>query len=70
MCGSNCGTMQLICDMGPAPAASLSYDAHAGFLSFEIASGDAPMIVNCGTPVARSSGMAAVRPLDRRRNRR
>ena len=46
----DCGTMQLICDMGPAPAASLSYDAQAGFLSFEIASGDAPMIVNCGTP--------------------
>jgi uncharacterized heparinase superfamily protein len=46
----NCGTMQLICDLGPAPAASLSYNAQAGFLSFEIASGDAPMIVNCGTP--------------------
>jgi uncharacterized heparinase superfamily protein len=46
----NCGTMQLICDMGPAPAASLSYDAQAGFLSFEMASGSAPMIVNCGTP--------------------
>ena len=46
----DCGTMQLICDMGPAPAASLSSDAQAGFLSFEIASGNAPMIVNCGTP--------------------
>ena len=46
----NCGTMQLICDMGPAPASSLSADAQAGFLSFEIASGNAPMIVNCGTP--------------------
>jgi uncharacterized heparinase superfamily protein len=46
----NCGTMQLICDMGPAPAVSLSYNAQAGFLSFEMASGDAPMIVNCGTP--------------------
>jgi uncharacterized heparinase superfamily protein len=46
----NCGTMALICDMGPAPAPSLSMNAQAGFLSFEIASGDAPMIVNCGTP--------------------
>ncbi len=46
----NCGTMQLICDMGPAPAPSLSTNAQAGFLSFEIASGDAPMIVNCGVP--------------------
>ncbi len=46
----NCGTMQLICDMGPAPAPSLSTNAQAGFLSFEMASGDAPMIVNCGTP--------------------
>ncbi len=48
----NCGTMQLICDMGPAPAPSLSYDAQAGFLSFEMASGNAPMIVNCGIPSA------------------
>jgi uncharacterized heparinase superfamily protein len=46
----NCGTVQLICDMGPAPAPSLSYDAQAGFLSFEMASANAPMIVNCGTP--------------------
>ena len=46
----DCGTMQLICDMGPAPAPSLSYNAQAGFLSFEMASGDAPMIVNCGVP--------------------
>jgi uncharacterized heparinase superfamily protein len=48
----NCGTMQLICDMGPAPAPSLSYNAQAGFLSFEMASGNAPMIVNCGIPSA------------------
>ncbi len=46
----DCGTMQLICDIGPAPAASLSTNAQAGFLSFEMASGDAPMIVNCGVP--------------------
>ncbi|HEX7531692.1 MAG TPA: heparinase II/III family protein [Methyloceanibacter sp.] len=46
----DCGTMQLICDMGAAPAPSLSYNAQAGFLSFEMASGDAPMIVNCGVP--------------------
>ena len=32
----DCGTMQLICDMGPAPAPRSAMSAHAGFLSFEI----------------------------------
>jgi uncharacterized heparinase superfamily protein len=45
-----CGPMMLMCDMGPAPAPSLSSNAHAGFLSFELCSGGCPMIVNCGTP--------------------
>lgn len=45
-----CGSTLFICDIGPTPAASLSMTAHAGFLSFEMSSGNAPMIVNCGTP--------------------
>ena len=45
-----CGSTLFICDIGPTPAASLSITAHAGFLFFEMSSGNAPMIVNCGTP--------------------
>jgi uncharacterized heparinase superfamily protein len=46
------GSTLIICDMGPPPVASLSSGAHAGFLSFEMSSGDAPMIINCGAPSA------------------
>jgi len=46
----NCGPTVLICDIGPAPAPSLSTNAHAGFLSFEMSSANCPMIVNCGSP--------------------
>ena len=53
-------------DIGAGAGPSLSTNAHAGCLSFEMASGDAPMIVNCGAPSPRSPGLAAVRPLDRR----
>jgi len=45
-----CGPTLLICDIGPAPAPSLSTNAHAGFLSFEMSSGNCPTIVNCGSP--------------------
>jgi uncharacterized heparinase superfamily protein len=45
-----CGPTVLICDIGPAPATSLSTNAHAGFLSFEMSSANCPMIVNCGMP--------------------
>jgi uncharacterized heparinase superfamily protein len=45
-----CGTTLIICDLGPPPIASLTTQAHAGFLSFEMSSGEAPMIVNCGAP--------------------
>ena len=44
------GSTLIICDVGPPPAASLTRDAHAGFLSFEMSSGDVPMIINCGAP--------------------
>jgi uncharacterized heparinase superfamily protein len=45
-----CGPTTLICDIGAAPAPSLSSNAHAGFLSFEMSSSNCPMIVNCGSP--------------------
>ena len=45
-----CGSTMFICDIGPTPAPSLSMTANAGFLSFEMSSGNSPMIVNCGTP--------------------
>jgi uncharacterized heparinase superfamily protein len=40
----------VICDLGPPPVTSLTANAHAGFLSFEMSSGDAPIIINCGAP--------------------
>jgi uncharacterized heparinase superfamily protein len=45
-----CGSTLFICDIGPTPDPSLSMTAHAGFLSFEMSSGNSPMIVNCGSP--------------------
>jgi uncharacterized heparinase superfamily protein len=47
-----CGTTLVVCDMGPPPVTSLTTRAHAGFMSFEMSSGDAPMIINCGAPSA------------------
>jgi uncharacterized heparinase superfamily protein len=44
------GTTLVICDLGPPPVASLTTNMHAGFLSFEMSSGDAPVIINCGAP--------------------
>ncbi|MHA1517577.1 MAG: heparinase II/III family protein [Alphaproteobacteria bacterium] len=44
------GTTLVICDLGPPPVTSLNANTHAGFLSFEMSSGDAPMIINCGAP--------------------
>jgi uncharacterized heparinase superfamily protein len=45
-----CGPTMLICDIGPAPAPSLSSTAHAGFFAFELSSAECPVIVNCGSP--------------------
>jgi uncharacterized heparinase superfamily protein len=47
-----CGSMLLLCDIAPPPPPSLSSKAHAGFLSFELSSGNSPIIVNCGAPSA------------------
>ena len=44
------GAMTVIMDTGPPPAASVSRDAHAGCLSFELSSGPSRIVINCGMP--------------------
>ncbi|QPF84994.1 heparinase II/III family protein [Bradyrhizobium genosp. L] len=44
------GNTAVIIDTGPPPPASVSQDAHAGCLSFELSSGVSRIIVNCGMP--------------------
>lgn len=56
------GATTVIADTGAPPAADLSHAAHAGCLSFEMSSGRAPFIVNCGVD---SFGAEEFRPLAR-----
>src|SRR5436305_2407526 len=44
------GTMTLIIDTGAPPQPSVSHDAHAGCLSFELSSGPSRIVINCGMP--------------------
>ena len=44
------GATTVIIDTGPPPPASVSTDAHAGCLSFELSSGTSRIVVNCGMP--------------------
>ncbi len=44
------GVTTVIMDTGPPPPASVSHEAHAGCLSFELSSGQSRIIVNCGLP--------------------
>jgi uncharacterized heparinase superfamily protein len=44
------GQMTVIIDTGPPPPPSVSHDAHAGTLSFELSSGPSRIVVNCGMP--------------------
>src|SRR6476646_1284049 len=44
------GAMTVIVDTGPPPPASVSHDAHAGCLSFELSSGPSRIVINCGMP--------------------
>jgi len=44
------GAMTLIMDTGPPPLPSVSQDAHAGCLSFELSSGPSRIVINCGMP--------------------
>ncbi|MCC8953809.1 heparinase II/III family protein [Bradyrhizobium sp. Pear77] len=56
------GNMTLIIDTGPPPPASVSQDAHAGCLSFELSSGVSRIVVNCGMP---NTGRDSWRPFAR-----
>jgi uncharacterized heparinase superfamily protein len=42
--------MTVIVDTGPPPPPSVSQDAHAGSLSFELSSGLSRIVTNCGMP--------------------
>ena len=44
------GAMTVIMDTGPPPPPSVSHDAHAGCLSFELSSGLSRIVINCGMP--------------------
>ncbi len=44
------GTMTVIMDTGAPPPPSVSHDAHAGCLSFELSSGQSRIVINCGMP--------------------
>jgi uncharacterized heparinase superfamily protein len=44
------GPTTIIMDTGAPPPPSVSHDAHAGSLSFELSSGPSRIIINCGMP--------------------
>jgi uncharacterized heparinase superfamily protein len=44
------GTTLVIADAGVPPPASVSQEAHAGCLSFELSSGPCRIVINCGMP--------------------
>jgi uncharacterized heparinase superfamily protein len=44
------GAMTLIIDTGVPPPPSVSQDAHAGCLSFELSAGPSRIVINCGMP--------------------
>jgi uncharacterized heparinase superfamily protein len=44
------GAMALIIDTGAPPPPSVSHEAHAGCLSFELSSGPSRIVINCGMP--------------------
>ncbi|WGR94719.1 heparinase II/III family protein [Bradyrhizobium sp. ISRA443] len=56
------GTATVIVDTGLPPPPSVSQDAHAGCLSFELSSGPSRIVVNCGMP---STGRENWRPFAR-----
>ncbi|WP_024511153.1 heparinase II/III family protein [Bradyrhizobium sp. ARR65] len=44
------GSTTVIMDTGAPPPASVSHEAHAGCLSFELSSGQSRIVANCGMP--------------------
>jgi uncharacterized heparinase superfamily protein len=56
------GTTTLIMDAGSPPPSTISREAHAGCLAFELSSGICRIIVNCGMP---TTGRDSWRPIAR-----
>jgi uncharacterized heparinase superfamily protein len=56
------GTMTVIIDTGKPPPPSVSHDAHAGTLAFELSAGPSRIVINCGMP---STGRENWRPFAR-----
>ncbi len=56
------GATTVILDTGPPPPPSVSHDAHAGCLSFELSAGLSRIVINCGMP---STGRDSWRPFAR-----
>src|SRR5258708_22529079 len=56
------GAMTGIMDTGPPPAPSVSQDAHAGCLAFELSSAPSRVGINCGIPSTARANSPAVAP--------
>ncbi len=50
------GATTVIVDSGPPPPASVSAEAHAGCLAFEMSSGQNRIVINCGMPATGRDG--------------
>ena len=50
-CRLESGSSVVLADVGRPPPVTLSHEAHAGCLSFEMHTGQHPLIVNCGVPL-------------------
>lgn len=50
-CRLESGATAIMADVGRPPPVTLSHEAHAGCLSFEMHTGRHPLIVNCGVPL-------------------
>ena len=53
--GLNLGPTTILVDVGCAPPAALSTEAHAGTLAFEMSVGSERLIVNCGAPLTKGA---------------
>ncbi len=53
------GRTLLLMDVGKVPPGAYALDAHAGFLAFELSSGDSRIVVNCGAGGRRHRGWNA-----------
>ena len=53
--GLNASPTALVVDVGGAPPAEISTEAHAGTLAFEMSVGSERLIVNCGAPLTKGA---------------